>query len=258
MHRFWRPASLGQPHRTLALGFLPPSPSSLGGRPSPCGTNSARLTSLASQSPDRPPGGRLATGRRPTTMGLPRGGGGDASWPHLKPLSVRASRAAKRASMPADSRKISRPHGRHREAWPSAGAVERAQSSCHLSERDHSLIRWPPPVTQAPTTQGVEPDFFFWRAAGARRRSRAGRLREGKRPGQRSPSWPRASRLTVMLKPAAEVAGQPARGRGIASERRVARTWPASGGARAEPLPSEALGAPWRLMASLGPSAFFQ
>ena len=158
----------------------------------------------------------------------------------------RASRAAKRASMPADSRKISRPHGRHREAWPSAGAVERAQSSCHLSERDHSLIRWPPPVTQAPTTQGVEPDFFFWRAAGARRRSRAGRLREGKRPGQRSPSWPRASRLTVMLKPAAEVAGQPARGRGIASERRVARTWPASGGARAEPLPSEALGAPWR------------
>ena len=170
----------------------------------------------------------------------------------------RASRAAKRASMPADSRKISRPHGRHREAWPSAGAVERAQSSCHLSERDHSLIRWPPPVTQAPTTQGVEPDFFFWRAAGARRRSRAGRLREGKRPGQRSPSWPRASRLTVMLKPAAEVAGQPARGRGIASERRVARTWSASGGARAEPLPSEALGAPWRPMASLGPTAFFQ
>ena len=25
-----------------------------------------------------------------------------------------------------------------------------------------------------------------------------------------------------------------------------------------EPLPIEALGAPWRLMASLGPSAFFQ
>ena len=156
------------------------------------------------------------------------------------------------------SRKISRPHGRHREAWPSAGAVERAQSSCHLCERDHSLIRWPPPVTQAPTTRGVEPDFFFWRAARARRRSRADRLREGKRPGQRSPSWPRASRLTVMLKPAAEVAGQPARGRGIGSERRVARTWPASGGARAEPLPSEALGAPWRPMASLGPTAFFQ
>ena len=169
----------------------------------------------------------------------------------------RASRAAKRASMPADSRKISRPHGRHREAWPSAGAVERAQSSCHLSERDHSLIRWPPPVTQAPTTQGVEPDFFFWRAAGARRRSRAGRLREGKRPGQRSPSWPRASRLTVMLKPAAEVAGQPARGGGVASERRVARTWPALGGARADPLPSEARDAPWRRRASLGPDRLF-
>ena len=129
---------------------------------------------------------------------------------------------------------------------PAAGQCRPPQDEC------------PPPVTQAPTTQGVEPDFFFWRAAGARRRSRAGRLREGKRPGQRSPSWPRASRLTVMLKPAAEVAGQPARGRGIASERRVARTWPASGGARAEPLPSEALGAPWRPMASLGPTALFQ
>ena len=87
-------------------------------------------------------------------------------------------------------------------------------------------------VPQAPTTQGVEPDFFFWRAAGARRCSRAGRLREGKRPGQKSSCWPRASRLGVMIKPAAEAGGQPARGRGVASERRVAGTWPASGGVR--------------------------
>ena len=136
--------------------------------------------------------------------------------------------------------------------------VDLAVCSCYLFQRDHSLIRWPPRVPQAPTTQGVEPDFFFWRAAGARRCSRAGRLREGKRPGQRSSCWPRASRLTVMIKLAAEVAGQPARGRGVASERRVAATGPAYGGVRGEPRPSEALGAPWRLMASLGPSAFFQ
>ena len=136
--------------------------------------------------------------------------------------------------------------------------VDLAVCSCYLFQRDHSLIRWPPRVQQAPTTQGVEPDFFFWRAAGARRCSRAGRLREGKRPGQRSSCWPRASRLTVMIKLAAEVAGQPARGRGVASERRVAATGPAYGGVWGEPLPSEALGAPWRLMASLGPSAFFQ
>ena len=136
--------------------------------------------------------------------------------------------------------------------------VDLAVCSCYLFQRDHSLIRWPPRVPQAPTTQGVEPDFFFWRAAGARRCSRAGRLREGKRPGQRSSCWPRASRLTVMIKPAAEAGGQPARGRGVASERRVAATGPAYGGVRGEPLPSEALGAPWRLMASLGPSAFFQ
>jgi hypothetical protein len=61
-----------------------------------------------------------------------------------------------------------------------------------------------------------------------------------------------------MIKPAAEGGGQPTRGRGVASERRVAGTWPASGGARAEPLPSEVPEAPWWLTASLGPTAFFQ
>ena len=64
--------------------------------------------------------------------------------------------------------------------------------------------------------------------------------------------------MTVMIKPAAEAGGQPARGRGVASERQVAATRPAYGGVWGEPLPIEALGAPWRLMASLGPSAFFQ
>ena len=127
-----------------------------------------------------------------------------------------------------------------------------------FSECDHSLIWWPPSVTQAPTHVGFEPDCWYWRDAGARRCSRTDRLREGKGPGQRSSSWPRASRLTVMIKPAAEAGGQPARGRGVASERRVAGTWPASGGARAEPPPSEARGAPWRRRASLGPTAFFQ
>ena len=62
----------------------------------------------------------------------------------------------------------------------------------------------------------------------------------------------------VMIKPAAEAGGQPARGRGVASERRVAGTLPASGGVRAEPLPSEVPEAPWWLTASLGPTAFFQ
>ena len=62
----------------------------------------------------------------------------------------------------------------------------------------------------------------------------------------------------VMIKPAAEAGGQPAVGRGVASERRVAGSWPASGGVRAEPLPSEARDAPWRRRASLGPTAFFQ
>ena len=61
-----------------------------------------------------------------------------------------------------------------------------------------------------------------------------------------------------MIQATVEGAGQPARRRRMASERRVAATGPAYGGVRGEPLPSEALGAPWRLMASLGPSAFFQ
>ena len=61
-----------------------------------------------------------------------------------------------------------------------------------------------------------------------------------------------------MIEPALEGAGQPARRRGMASERRVAATGPAYGGVWGEPLPIEALWAPWRLMASLGPSAFFQ
>ena len=45
-----------------------------------------------------------------------------------------------------------------------------------------------------------------------------------------------------------------AESRRAAEERRVARTWPASGGARAEPLPSEVPEAPWWLTASLGPT----
>ena len=61
-----------------------------------------------------------------------------------------------------------------------------------------------------------------------------------------------------MIKPAAEGGGQPTRGRGVASERRVAGTWPAPGGARAESLPSEVPEAPWWLTVSLGPTAFFQ
>ena len=61
-----------------------------------------------------------------------------------------------------------------------------------------------------------------------------------------------------MIKPAAEAGGQPARGRGVASERRVVGIGPAYGDVRGEPLPSEALYAPWWLMASLGPTAFFQ
>ena len=60
-----------------------------------------------------------------------------------------------------------------------------------------------------------------------------------------------------MIKPAAEGGGQPTRGRGVASERRVAGTWPASGGARAEPLPSEVPEAPWWLTASLDRPPFF-
>ena len=166
------------------------------------------------------------------------------------------------ASRPSTLRELARCQARPRADHSTRGPSR----SLQIGRRDARARSFTHPlaascdalVTQAPTTQGVEPDFFFWRAAGARRRSQAGRLREGKRSGQRSSSWPRASRLTVMLKPAAEVAGQPARGRGIASERRVARTWPALGGARAEPLPSEVPEAPWWLTASLGPSAFFQ
>ena len=47
-----------------------------------------------------------------------------------------------------------------------------------------------------------------------------------------------------MIKPAAEGGGQPIRGRGVALERGVAGTGPASGGVRGEALPSEALQAP--------------
>ena len=166
------------------------------------------------------------------------------------------------ASRPSALRGLARCQARPRAARSTRGPSR----SLQIGRRDARARSFTHPlaascdalVTQAPTTQGVEPDFFFWRAAGARRCSRAGRLREGKRPGQRSSCWPRASRLTVLIKPAAEVAGQPARGRGVASERRVARTWPALGGARADPLPSEARDASWRRRASLGTTAFFQ
>ena len=53
-----------------------------------------------------------------------------------------------------------------------------------------------------------------------------------KKPGRQSSFWPCTSCLTIMIKPAAEGGGQPTRGRGVASERRVAGTWPASGGVR--------------------------
>ena len=84
-----------------------------------------------------------------------------------------------------------------------------------------------------------------------------GGLREGKRPGRKSSFWPCAWCLTVMIKPAAEGGGQPIRGRGVALERRVAGTGPASGGVRGEALPSEALQAPLGRTASLGLTAFF-
>lgn len=70
-----------------------------------------------------------------------------------------------------------------------------------------------------------------------------GGLREGKRPGQKSSLWPCTSCLSVMIEPAAEGAGQPARHGGMASKRRVAATGPASGGVWGEPLPGEAMGA---------------
>ena len=89
------------------------------------------------------------------------------------------------------------------------------------------------------------------------RSSCPGGLREGKRPGRKSSFWPCAWCLTVMIKPAAEGGGQPIRGRGVALERGVAGTGPASGGVRGEALPSEALQAPLGRTASLGPTAFF-
>mgnify|MGYP001291600674 CR=1 FL=1 len=44
----------------------------------------------------------------------------------------------------------------------------------------------------------------------------------------------------LLILPAAEVAGRPARGRGVAFERRVAATGPALGGVPGQPLLSEA------------------
>ena len=58
--------------------------------------------------------------------------------------------------------------------------------------------------------------------------------------------------------PAAEVAGRPTRGRGIAFERRVAATGPASGGVWGEPLPNEASQAPGGRMASAAPTRKLQ
>ena len=47
--------------------------------------------------------------------------------------------------------------------------------------------------------------------------------------------------MGVMIEPALEGAGQPARRRGMASERRVAATGPASGGVWGETLPGGAM-----------------
>ena len=66
------------------------------------------------------------------------------------------------------------------------------------------------------------------------------------------------SRLGLLVVPAAEVAGRPARGRGVAFERRVAATGPASGGALGEGLQSEAPKAPGGRMASAAPSRKLQ
>ena len=79
-------------------------------------------------------------------------------------------------------------------------------------------------------------------------------LREGKKTGQESSFWPCESRLGVMIEPALEGAGQPARRRGMASERRVAATGPASGGVWGEPLPGGAMEATGGSVASAGPS----
>ena len=70
-----------------------------------------------------------------------------------------------------------------------------------------------------------------------------GGLRGGKRSGQESSFRPCVSRLGVMIEAVVEGAGQPARRRGMASERRVAATGPASGGVWGELLPGEAMGA---------------
>ena len=70
-----------------------------------------------------------------------------------------------------------------------------------------------------------------------------GGLRVVKKNGQKSSVWPCESRLGVMIEPALEGARQPARRRGMASERRVAATGPASGGVWGEPLPGGAMGA---------------
>ena len=72
----------------------------------------------------------------------------------------------------------------------------------------------------------------------------------------RSGRGPLAPGLLVV--PAAEVAGRPARGRGVAFERRVAATRPASGGTWGERLPSEAPKAPGGRMASAAPSRKLQ
>ena len=48
------------------------------------------------------------------------------------------------------------------------------------------------------------------------------------------------SRLGLLVLQAAEVAGRPARGRGVAFEKRVAATGPALGGVPGQPLLSEA------------------
>ena len=62
----------------------------------------------------------------------------------------------------------------------------------------------------------------------------------------------------LLILPAAEVAGRPTRGRGVAFERRVAATGPALGGVWGESLPSEALRAPGERMTSAAPSRKLQ
>ena len=66
------------------------------------------------------------------------------------------------------------------------------------------------------------------------------------------------SRLGLLVVPAAEVAGRPARGRGVAFERRVTAAGPALRGVWGELLPSEASKAPGGRMASAAPSRKLQ